>query len=454
MLRRLLKNLEEDGHLRELVQGSLTFFVLRVVGIPVSYLFTFLVARLFGAAPVGMFAVGLTVLQMSTIVASLGMDNALLRFVAEHRGRGERSAIKRLYTKSLMVCIPASVLIGTIMYVSADVVAGNFFGKPYIASYIRVASLGVVPAVMFSVNLEALRGLKRIRLYALLQSLLLPALAVVLFLSLYQSGYTEPVVIMVAWVLAITGSFGVSMVMLLKELVDTESGATSLSVWGMLSVALPMFMSSSLFMVMSWTDTIMLSMWRTDAEVGVYNIASRLALFTSFSLVAINSIAAPKFAEFWGRRDMEGLKRIAQQSTRLIFWTSAPVLILYLMFPSFFMGLFGEEFRVGAIVLIIMSIGQFVNVVGGSKGYFLQMTGKQLHNFLVLLTMALINVGLNIFLIPKYGINGAALASLVSIVWGNIFIAIIIYRLYGFVILYFPKPNFMFGKNYKEKIGM
>ncbi len=121
----------------------------------------------------------------------------------------------------------------------------------------------------------------------------------------------------------------------------------------------------------------MLGMFRTEKEVGIYNVALKLAALTSITLFAINTIAAPKFAEFWGRRDIKGLGRVAQQSTKLIFWTSFPILLSFWLFPSYILNVFGSEFKAGSTALIILTFGQFINAISGSVGYILQMTGKQ-----------------------------------------------------------------------------
>ncbi len=171
---------------------------------------------------------------------------------------------------------------------------------------------------------------------------------------------------------------------------------------------------------MQWTDTIMLGMFRTEKEVGIYNVALKLAALTSITLFAINTIAAPKFAEFWGRRDIKGLGRVAQQSTKLIFWTSFPILLSFWLFPSYILSVFGSEFKAGVIALMILTFGQFVNAISGSVGYILQMTEKQKIFQNIILIATVINIILNAILIPKFGINGAAFASMVSLVFWNL----------------------------------
>jgi len=203
-----------------------------------------------------------------------------------------------------------------------------------------------------------------------------------------------------------------------------------------------MLLSSSLALIMGLTDTIMLGMFRTEEEVGIYNIALKLSMITSITLMAINTIAAPKFAEFWGKKDLDGLAKVAQQSTKLIFWTSFPVLILFLFFPKPILGVFGEEFKTGALALIILTIGQFVNAAAGSVGYILNMTGKQKFVQNIIFIGALINIILNYLLIPIFGIIGAALASAVSMIFWNIMFSIKVKYILKTWIFY-PKFNML-----------
>ena len=443
MIRRFLKSLEEDGHLKELVRGSLAFASLRLVGAPLGYLFAVLIARIYGPSPLGMLALASTIMAVGSLFATLGMGNALLRFVAEHCARGEKATARAFYMKGVQLCTLASVVITAVVYFTAPHISEVVFKKPHLTPYIQVASLGLLPGVLFAINIETLRALKHIKRYTFMQSVAMHVLLMFFFLiGYYAFGYREVMLLILIGVFTSLVLFFVSTLLVWKEFSHIEPAPVTVSAGQMLSVSLPMLMTGALFMVMSWTDIIMLGMWRTDAEVGVYNIAMRLAMITSFPLAAINSIAAPKFAEFWGRQDMEGLKRIAQQSTRLIFWTSAPVLALYLLFPSFFMGIFGDEFRVGALALVILSVGQFVNAASGSVGYILQMTGKQNVLSNIVFGASLINILLNYILIPKFGIYGAATASCVAVVILNLLPLFIIKKKYGFFTI---NAKYMFG---------
>jgi O-antigen/teichoic acid export membrane protein len=202
-----------------------------------------------------------------------------------------------------------------------------------------------------------------------------------------------------------------------------------------LSVSIPMLFSSSLALIMGWTDTIMLGMFRTEEEVGIYNVALRLSMITSITLMAINTIAAPKFSEFYSKGDMEGLKNIVQSSTKMIFFTSMPVIAILILFPKQILGMFGEEFTVGYLALWILMAGQIVNSMTGSVGYILIMTGKEKLFQNIIVITSILNIVLNYIFVRKYGLTGVAMSTAISLSLLNIISFLYIRHEYGFYTL-------------------
>jgi len=442
MINKIKTKLSEDIHLKELIQGSLTFFILRILGMVVGYAFTLIVTRNLGASAWGIFVLCFTVLHIVSVIGKLGLDTALLRFIAQYNAQGKGKTAKYIYFKSIIIIIPLSLLLSIFLYYLSPLLAEKIFAKKHLAPYLKLMSFALIPFVLLSINSESLRAFKKIKEYTTLQTFLPFLFALIFFsISFYILNIKSIKAVVVAYILGIGISFLFSFLLLNKEFSNKNGELEQIPLKQILSISLPMLLTSSLFMIMSWTDTIMLGMWRTEEEVGIYNVAVRLSMITSFTLGAINSIAAPKFAEFWGKKDLEGLKKVAQQSTKLIFWTSAPVLVLYLTFPEWFMGLFGEEFKTGTLALMFLTTGQFVNAASGSVALILGMTGKEKFASYVILIATIINFMLNFVLIPKLGINGAAVASMVGLMFWNIIFLIYIYKSYGFVNIYIPILN-------------
>ncbi len=441
--------IQQDVHFAELIKGSGVSFVFQVLGIACGYVFTLLVTRNLGAKAWGIFTIAFTVLQITSVIGRLGMDTALLRFVAEYSSQKKWKLVQDAYLKALKLIVPFSLFLSLILFFLSPYIAKYVFHKNYLATSLRITSVVLVPFVLLFVNRECIRGLKRIKEYAFLNNVAVPFLAS-LFLLISFHFCKRSFTPIIVYISSIFVSFLFSLFLWIKNLKSVQfsvlnsSGTfktyipSAISYRSLLSVSIPMLLSASMFLIMQWTDTIMLGMFRSAQEVGVYNVAFKISMITSITLTAINTIAAPKFAEFWGRRDIKGLGKVAQQSTKLIFWTSFPVLLIFWLFPEYILSIFGEEFRVGSTVLRILTFGQFVNSISGSVGYILQMTGKQKVFQNIILCATIINIVLNYLLIPRIGIMGAAIASMISVVFWNISSVSYIMQKYKISTFYFP----------------
>ncbi len=172
-------------------------------------------------------------------------------------------------------------------------------------------------------------------------------------------------------------------------------------------------------------------MWGTAAEVGIFTVAARTAMLTSLVLMAVNSIAAPKFAELYRLGDMEALNSTARRSAALMTLLAAPLLLAFLAAPRLVMGLFGPEFRAGGFLLSILALGQFVNVATGSVGYLLMMSGHERLARNNTAFAAVLYVALSVALIPWAGPVGAAVATAIGVAALNLSAAYLVWRRLG-----------------------
>ena len=102
--------------------------------------------------------------------------------------------------------------------------------------------------------------------------------------------------------------------------------------------------------------------------------------------------------------------------------------MLVFLFSKMILGFFGPGYIEARWALIILLIGQAVNALCGSVGVYMNMTGKQVVFQRILVTAFTINVVLNLVLIPKYDLLGAAIATTISTVFWNIVTTTYIYR--------------------------
>ena len=189
------------------------------------------------------------------------------------------------------------------------------------------------------------------------------------------------------------------------------------------------------FMVISWmqiinnrADVIMLGMFDSLEGIGIYTVAAQFAIYVTFPLSAANASLAPRFASLYHQGKMEQLQQLFTRSARMVLLVTVGLGAAIILVGPFILGIYGSEFVAGRVTLNIIIMGHIVNVASGSVGHLLTMTN---HSWVVAIgvaSSAIMNITLNAFLIPRYGIEGAAIASAASVILWNIVLIVFAWR--------------------------
>ena len=171
---------------------------------------------------------------------------------------------------------------------------------------------------------------------------------------------------------------------------------------------------------MSQTDTIMIGIFLDTTKAGVYATASRLATLVGFGLVAINSIVAPMIASLYAQKRTGDLQRMISVASLGSTAFALPVSLVLFLWGDVALALFGDEFVIGVPALTILIVGQFANSFAGPVGVLMSMTGHEVMGAKVLSCFAILNIVLNFLFIPRWGIQGAAVATTVTIIGFNL----------------------------------
>jgi len=413
----------------EIYRSSAVAFIIKGISIVLGYVFSYLIALYYGAQGMGIFSITQTLISILAIISILGFDVAIVKFFSEKKSV---SRIKEMYYKILKIVIPLALFVSIITYLSSPLLK-DFFNDEDLLYSIRIASFGIFPLSVLFINSEGLRGMKDIKLYSIFKFVMIPLVSSMILLFVYKSQLLDFEGIIFSYVVGIYITFFFSMFFWLKKINVPSSYNSVSSFKNLLNISIPMLLTTSLFYIINWTDTIILGYYDTSYNIGIYNIAVKMSMASSIVLFSINSIAAPKYSELFSLNKMSEFKSMVKFSSKLIFWISVPIIIIIAYKAEFFLSIFGEEFKQGKIALYILLLGQLVNIICGSVGYILMMTNKQnlLRNIIFL--AALVNIILNILLIPSYGILGAALSTTISMILWNITSLIYVYKEYGFI---------------------
>lgn len=403
-----------DRDTSEIVSKGFSFLLIRVLGLFAGYLFTYLVAKYYGADVYGLVVLCFSIFVFSGVLGRLGTDINLVKFYSSQANRFDKGLFYRIVLKSFL----ASTFIAVVLYLTKDLFVNSIFDKPEIEPYLS----WLIPSIPFwtliLVCAGYLRALKLNHWFAFLNNSGRFVLTI-LFLIILWNFSDSPLNAIKAHTFGVI-ALAVTALFLCVGTFGGVSFKTDKNTWRFVREALPMMFSTSMLILLGWMDTFVLGIYETQSNIGIYNVALKIATFTTFALQAINSILAPKLADSYKKDDKNVFSKLIRFSTKLNFIITIFLVVLILIFHRWLLGLFGNEFIVGSTVLIVLCIGQLINSFSGSVGIILQMTGHQkIYQNIVLLAL-LLNIILNFVLIPIYGGFGAALATASSMALRNL----------------------------------
>jgi len=314
----------------------------------------------------------------------------------------------------------------------------NFKGMEAWRMQLNVVALIVPAFTIFQINNAALSGLKEMSIYSLFKNVFLIPLAFIITLLISIHYLSISYAIIALCIATYIGLFFNTLYLLKRIKFFKTPIELSISRNELLKIGLPMLLTTATSLLITSIDILMLGYFKTTLEVGIYDIAIKFSILAGIALLGINAIATPKFSEFYSANDLKGLKRIVRWSSKFIFWTTIPILLVLIIFPKQLLGIYGEEFTQASTALIILACGQLVSSLSGSVGNILKMTDHHRIFQFIMVGATVLNVILNLFLIPKYGIIGAAIATSCSISFYNLFGVYFVYKKLKLISCYLP----------------
>lgn len=404
----------------EIIRKGVGAIVFRFSGILLSYAFTAIVTRQHGIEAWGVVAIAYSLIQIISRFSRLGLDRAALKFIAEHRERDEKSAIGSTYSKAFSLLAPSTLVAGILFALVMDLLGPET--APSLFEYRWHLAFSIPLFSMLYLNIWALRALKKIKEYVILEntSIFLCSLA---FLFLFQNLSQGSDYSLIAFLLSIALTTVFSFIVWAKHGQIALSLKESVSFKALFKVSIPLLITSSLYLLMGQIDTLMIAGYLGEEQVGVYNIFTKVVRLTAIGVTGVESIFLPKISKFYVNKNWIGLERIALKSNLLVVITSIVVLVVLITFHRPIIKLFGDESQ---LLFAAMSTfywllaARFMHAILGNGPFILNMTDHQKVMTKIAIAATLLNIGLNALLIPVFEIQGAAIASLSSLLVFNI----------------------------------
>jgi O-antigen/teichoic acid export membrane protein len=389
------------------------FFLGTMFTMAAGYLVKIYVARVLGAEQLGLYALGMTLVSLTQLVAVLGLPGAAGRYVAVYNATGRFDELRGFLTRSAETVVLLNLIFSIGLLIYGPWIARNLYHAPALGQYIPLFAALTILGSLNAFYCQVLAGFKDVAKRTVITnfvgSLLVITLTVVLLtLGTGMRGYLAAQIVnsivVVALLVAASSKLTPPAARFSRAplpSLDQEIKAFAAAAFGM----------GVLDFLVTQADKIVLGIYLTPRRVGIYAVASGLSALISIILQSVNQIFAPIIADLHAQSRHEVLEKLFQTLTKWVLGLTLPLAFVVIAFALPLMRIFGPGFDVGWPVLVIGAIGQVVNVGVGSVGYLLLMSGNQRRLIRVQFAMAGISVLVNVTLVPFLGIVGAAIAT-------------------------------------------
>lgn len=408
-------------HLSDIAQQSSVSFAGTVFTLVLGYAFRVYLARELGARLLGWNALGMGVYGLCKIIGEMGLPAAALRYMASYSAKAQRSELSHFFWRALSWSMGGTALLCAVVLAERNWIAGHFFHDAALARYLPLYALLIPVGAASSFLTHTLSGLKLVsRSTVITKFVAFPFMivatiaALVMGLSLW--GYVAAQIAGEALTLILAIACLWRSSVMHPHLTDVPGRRLQPEVrW----FAASMLGMAVLGFVAGRADRLVLGYFLPAKQVGIYAVATSAAALCALVLQAVNSIFAPTIASLHTAGEHTLLSGLYQTLTKWIIALTFPLIMLFVIFSRQLMGLFGADFLGGSAILSVVAMAELVNCGTGSVGYLLLMSGNEKRLIRVQLAVAILVLGLNLALIPLWGILGAAVVSAASTVMIN-----------------------------------
>ena len=411
---------------KELGKKSSIAFVSQIFGNFLYMLFVVMSGRLLGKNAYGDVVYVITILSFIVVITKFGFENSLVAFIARTditEGQ-KRWIIRSSIRTSFLLCV--TIIFAFFIFRSKlDILTGS-------SQVDETLFLSIVPFLFFQTMIPlmsaVIRGHKDIVGYcmsSLVFAYLIGTAGIPVFYFVFglHDAYCLVAVYYASYILNLLYCVHY----LWKK--GLLTGEKEYFPWKrLLAYSFPLLMAGMVSVLNKEIDQYMVGYFLDSGSVGIYSMAADAALFSSFALMAVNSIFAPMISELYHAGKLNELRSLYSSSTKWVVVVNVMIFGMILVFADDVMHLVGEEFVVGSPVLIIIMLGQLVNSGVGSADFLNSMTGYPKYDMFANVSAVTVNIIMNLLLIRDYGMLGVGAATAASAAIYNIVNFIFMYR--------------------------
>ncbi|MFB6209876.1 MAG: flippase [Candidatus Nanohaloarchaea archaeon] len=434
--------MEKDSALRTLVKGA----GIAVIGIMVTnitgYLYKIVIGRMLGPEGYGIISQGLMIFSITATIAMFGLPSGVKRFVSKYKAEEKEKLEKGTVRSSLEIGLTSSIAAAIILFLGAKWFSIQFFGDPDIAIVIKILAFAVPMRALMSVSLSTSIAYKKLEYKIYARNITEGVVKIVSTLVLLALGFEifgAALAVLLGWISAASLAFYLMHTRIRPYFTDGKPFSRPYR--KLVKFSGPLIFSNVFGQITSWADIFLVGFFMSSASVGIYNSALPTAMILGMASSAITALSVPVMTEMYAKEKLGELEKVYKTGTKWVFMLAFPGALLMALFADQGLSLmFGREFveqnagipfiqiSTAGLSLALLTLGYLLFSVTSLSRQLVQATGDTQYNLYISGIVGAGNLGLNLLLIPMFGIVGAALATASSWVLGGFFSLYYVYR--------------------------
>ncbi|MFC6787159.1 flippase [Halobaculum halobium] len=400
---------EQSGSFSRILSGSAVIFLGAILHKFIAFGGSVFNAQLLGPSGYGVIVVALSVYFILCDILSLGLNSG----VARNYSQSDPSAVRRGVLTTAYQLATITAVVGAIaVFVAAGPVAEYVFQDESIAPALRILAVAIPLKIFLNLINGTLQGVKKPLVKTVVTSILQPVVRISLIVSLVLLGYGA-IGVAGAYLGATAVTAVVSLYYVRKHTELFEFGTDAVPVHrSLLRFSVPLVGSSIILKFMNNLDTILIGTFATSADAGGYNVAFVLGQTTLLFIESIAFMYLPEVSDLYKEGALEQVSDIYRTVTKWVVFLSAPFVLTALAFPNYVLTfIYSANYGYATTAFVILVVGFSSHILNGPNRGTLVAFGKTRRLLGFDLGTLAANFALNVVLIPRFGIAGAAVAT-------------------------------------------
>jgi len=401
-----------ENFVKILARGGIIIFTGSIIGKVFRFLFFICLIRVLGASLYGLYSIGQSIVDILTNIGLLGDGKGFIRFAAGFHQENDTPRLRGMIKSYIFICLALSSIIAITLFLNVGYLSSRVFHSRDLAGVLKIFALSF-PFYIFSLIVIPIGfAFQKVEYKVIIQELAQPVINIIAVIIIFFLGarlYGAVAAFFISSVItAILGFY------LLKGLYPkvTPGSKAIFEIKKLVVYSLPIIGILFCYYLLFRLDRIILGMYRTPFEVGIYSAASNTAICILVFSGIFDASFLPVITQLYHNNDNAELKRLYNCLTMWVACIAFIPCLILIIFNKEVVSLFGRGLNAAEPVLVILSISFFIDIIYGQGRQLLQMSSHQNTELVNSLAMIILNVALNLILIPSFGIMGAAFAFL------------------------------------------